>query len=96
MFKLNFKEYFLKKYVKLTKCDQKLDDKIRKTLNKLKDNPKDSSLYSHQVISKQFGKLWSSKVTGDLRIIWTYNDDQVFVLDIFDIGGHEGSKSVYK
>ena len=96
MYKLNFKEHFLKKYVKLVKRDQKLDEKIRKVLNKLSADPKDTSLKCHHVYSPIFGKLWTCRITGDLRIIWDYSKEHILILDIFDIGEHEGKRKVYK
>ena len=39
---------------------------------------------------------FSSSVTGDLRIIWDYSDDEVNMLDVIDTGGHEGGKGVYR
>ena len=49
--------------------------------------------------------VFSSSVTGDIRIIWRYLDEniksktieilEIQVLELLDIGGHSGGKSVY-
>ena len=96
MFELRFQDYFFRKYTKLVKNNKSLDGKIERALQRLASNPKDPSLDCHRVLSAKFGSLWSCRVTGDLRIIWDYDNEELEVLDIFDIGGHEGARKVYK
>ena len=95
MFELNFLPRFKRKVKKLTRRDQKLSAQFKSTLNLLAADPTDSRLRSHKV-SYRGQETFSSSVTGDLRIIWTYSNDEVDVLDILDAGGHEGSESVYR
>jgi len=47
------------------------------------------------VRTKNNFSAFSSKVTGDLRIIWNFNEDQIQVIDLLDIGGHSGNGKVY-
>jgi mRNA-degrading endonuclease YafQ of YafQ-DinJ toxin-antitoxin module len=91
MYKLIFTGYFKKKLAKLIKHNPKVDQKIETTLQLLSVNPLEQKLCSHKV-----GEYWSSRVTGDIRIIWIYGEDrEVRVLELFDIGGHSGNRGVY-
>jgi mRNA-degrading endonuclease YafQ of YafQ-DinJ toxin-antitoxin module len=40
--------------------------------------------------------VYSSSISGDLRIIWEFSENEINIIDLLDIGGHSGSKSVYK
>jgi mRNA-degrading endonuclease YafQ of YafQ-DinJ toxin-antitoxin module len=91
MYRLIFSGYFKKKLSKLIKYNPKISNKIESTLVFLSQNPLEPKLRSHKV-----GSYWSSRVTGDIRIIWIYGDDkQVQILELLDIGGHSGNNSVY-
>jgi mRNA-degrading endonuclease YafQ of YafQ-DinJ toxin-antitoxin module len=96
MYDFEISTHFKKKFKKLKKKDSKLGKKIIAVLNLLAKNPKFPSLKSHKVISYKFGIKWSSRVTGDIRIIWDYNNQEINVLDILDLGGHSGRNKVYK
>jgi mRNA-degrading endonuclease YafQ of YafQ-DinJ toxin-antitoxin module len=88
-FRLEPTKYFKKKYDKLIKNQKVLESKIRSILQKLSLNPNTSSLHSHKVNSPKFGNCFSSSITGDLRIIWQYNQNQeIEIIDLLDIGGH--------
>ena len=86
---------FDKRFKKLTKRDKSLKKNILKTLNKLMENPYQTSLKTHKVNSKILKNVYSSRVTGDLGIIWTFSKTKIQTIEIYDIGGHEGSKKVY-
>jgi mRNA-degrading endonuclease YafQ of YafQ-DinJ toxin-antitoxin module len=91
MYKLIFIGYFEKKLAILIKNNSKIDQKIETTLQLLSLNPLEQKLSSHKV-----GEYWSSRVTGDIRIIWIYGEDrEVKVLELLDIGGHSGNRGVY-
>ncbi len=52
------------------------------------------SLKTHKVDITNFGVVYSSRVTGDIRIVWKYlNRDTIVILTT---GGHDGKSSVYK
>jgi len=87
---------FKKKYKKLVQKNRDIRKYVEKTLILLEKDPCASALGSHKVIWKQGKKAFSSSVTGDIRIIWDYHYGQAHILDILDIGGHEGGKKVYK
>ncbi len=96
MFRLNFKKFFLKKEQKLIKKNPEIRKDIDKTIDFLTENPKNKVLKSHKVILKNKDIAFSSRVTGDIRIIWDYHNEETRILDILDIGGHSGKNKIYK
>jgi len=94
-YKLSPTAYFKRKYLKLIKQNQQLKRNITKTFEFLQINPFLPQLRTHKVDSKVKNGVFSSRITGDLRIIWEFSDTIVEVLDLLDIGGHDGSGSVY-
>lgn len=95
MYELQTTSNFRKKYIKLAEKNKKLQDSFQKTLELLRTNPKYKSLKTHKVFLSQYGEVYSSFVTGDVRIIWMRVENKLVIL-LLDIGGHSGSKSVYK
>jgi mRNA-degrading endonuclease YafQ of YafQ-DinJ toxin-antitoxin module len=97
MFEIKVLTYALKKLNKLVKSNKNLKTSINKTLEKLSDNPFDTSLRTHKVISKRFGDKYSSSISGDLRVIWNFNSitKEISIIEIQDIGGHSGNRGVY-
>jgi mRNA interferase YafQ len=94
-FELSPTPYFEKKYVRLIKKNKQIKEKFIGTLDTLQINPFDSSLKTHKVNAKIKPGVFSSRVTGDLRIIWEFSDTEISVIDLLDLGGHSGSGSVY-
>ncbi len=68
---------------------------IDKVLSTMSVDPFTNSLNTHKVISKQYKLCYSSRVDGDLRIIWNFNKEKKLTILALDIGGHSGSASVY-
>lgn len=95
MFELRFTPLFRRKYKKLIRRNERLEKQIDETLERLATDPTDSGLRSHKV---PHGKrqAFSAWVTGDIRVVWDYSDNEVNVLDMLDVGGHEGGMSVYR
>ncbi len=87
-------ETFKKSYEKLIKGNIRLTDRVQKTVHLLSENPFHSGLKTHKVTSRNFGEAFSSRVTGDLRIIWSFVGDKL-VISMLDIGGHDAG-GVYK
>lgn len=96
MFALEPTDPFLRQYVKMIRRDPLLGARVQKALSRLKEDPRQQSLKSHKVDTSRYGERWSSRVTGDVRIIWDYDARGRLVLILFDIGGHSGGKKVYK
>lgn len=94
-YRVDFTKVFLQKVKKISKTDHKLAIKIDKVLQLLEIDPKNYVLHSHQVNSKNFGKTWSSSVTGDIRIIWNYDSSQNLVILVLTLGSHSGNNKVY-
>lgn len=95
MYKLIYTKPFQKELKKLISKFRITEEKLGKTFYLLESNPFHPSLKTHQVEAKHFGKTWSSRVDGDLRVIWNFDkDDQIKIL-LLDIGGHSGKGKVY-
>ncbi len=101
MFKIITTKYFDKKAKKLLSKNKILNQKTKEAVIKLSINPIQLSLKSHKVNSKLFQDVFSSSVTGDIRIIWHYvagedgDNKEIEILELLDIGGRSGNKSVY-
>ncbi len=80
----------------ILKDNKTLKIRINKTLQLLSSNPNYPSLKSHKVNTKNYGQRWSSWVTGDMRIIWDYDNANRLVILLLDIGSHSGKHKVYK
>ncbi len=94
MFKVESSKTFRRKYAKLIVNNELVKAKVDNVIEQLKDNPWHSALKTHKVSTPKWGELYSSRVTGDIRIIWRQLDKQL-ILILVDIGGHSGSKSIY-
>ncbi len=87
---------FKKSYKKLFKHNKELQIKIVKILLKMENDPFYPSLKTHQVsLTKYDKKVWSSSITGDIRIIWTFDNENNLIILLLNIGGHSGTNSVY-
>lgn len=95
MYKLLFKAGFEVGYKKLTKDNGELKKRVLKSLKLLAQDPLYPSLKSHKVNTRDFNDVWSSWVTGDIRIIWRYHEN-VLMIELLSLGGHSGKKKVYK
>lgn len=83
---------------KLVKRDPLLRKKFAKSVKLLKKDPYTPSLRTHKVFIAELGKVWSSRVTGDLRIIWILKQDnngEKEIIMILTVGGHSGRDKVY-
>lgn len=73
-----------------------LKKKVVKVLGLLAENPRHPSLRSHKVISRLYGEKWSTRVTGDLRIIWDYDSRSSVTILVLTLGSHTGKHQVYQ
>ena len=96
MYKLTRSNHFRQRYKKFTKKNSQLKVSIVKTLYKLEENPFNPSLRTHQVIPKSGKPALSSRVNGDIRIIWEFNKQAINIIFLLDLGGHSGKYRVYK
>ncbi len=96
MYTLRFLDSFMSTYKTLIKGDKIKEKRTRKDLNLLKQDPFYSSLKSHKVDTRNFGKRWSSWITGDLRIIWDFDTEEKMRIVLFAIVTHSGAHREYK
>ena len=82
-FTLVASDFFKKRYRKLIKGNILLEKRIDKTLHQLSIDPYYAGLKTHKVADVR-----SSWVTGDVRILWEFEESEVRVIDLLDIGGH--------
>ncbi len=95
-YKLDLRPTFTKTYQKLLAKNRDLEMRIGKCFELLSENPQHPSLKSHKVQTPDFGEKWSSRVTGDIRLIWDFDENNNLIILVLDIGGHSGSGKVYK
>lgn len=93
-YNLSFDKNFLRKLKKYYKKDKALYIRVKIFLKSFVNDPFYSGFKSHRVFVSNHRKVYASRVTGDIRVIWSLEDDYIILL--LDIGGHEGSKKVYK
>jgi len=93
---LDFTPEFLNDYKKLIKKNKLLIKKFSKSLKLLADNPTHNSLKSHKVDTINHEDVWSSWVTGDIRIIWLYDSNNKLIIVLLETGTHSGSNKIYK
>lgn len=93
-YEIAFDQRFLKRVKKIYKKDKFLYDRYLKFLGKIAKDPFADNLVTHKVNSKNHDLVYSSRVTGDIRVLWLLEEGRVILL--LDIGGHEGSNKVYK
>src|SRR5437762_2809023 len=96
MLTLIFTKNFGKAYTGIINNNKDLEKKVRKALHLLEQDPFYPSLKTHKAGTKNYGARWSSWVTGDIRIIWDYDEEDHLVLLLLDIGSHSGTHKVYK
>ena len=96
MYKVRPSSRYLRMYKRLVKKDVALKARVGKVLMKLRVFPYDPSLRTHKVIAKDLGEAWSSRVTSDIRIIWSFDGKDNLVILLLTMGGHSGKRKVYK
>jgi mRNA-degrading endonuclease YafQ of YafQ-DinJ toxin-antitoxin module len=95
MYKFRTNKSFDKSLEKLLKKNPELRNKAEKSFKALSSNPFYPGLKTHLVNLSKYGKVYSSWVTADIRILWNFDENDNLVLLLIDIGGHSGSKGVY-
>ena len=96
MFQIIRSNQFKYIFKKLIKNNILLDKKIIFIIYLISINPKDKGLKSHKINSFKGKTAWSSRVNGDLRIIWNYGKENTTEIHLLKIGGHSGKDKVYK
>lgn len=71
------------------KNNHKLQEKLRIALKLLSEDPFHPSLRTHTVNTSELGKVRSSRVTGDLRLIWDFKNSKRITLILIRLQGHD-------
>lgn len=90
---VEFSPDFNKSYEKLTRNNKSLKKSIRRAVNILSNDPFYPGLKTHKAGTRLYGEKYSSRVTGDIRIIWDFIDGKIILL--ITLGGHDAG-GVYK
>ena len=96
MFTLVFTKNFDETYISIIKGNKEVENKVRKALHFLTQDPFYPSLKTHKANTKNYGEKWSSWATGDIRIIWDYDTEDRLVIILLDMGKHSGAHKIYK
>lgn len=93
-YKLKSVSRFKRDFKAFSRKNRAVAEKITFVLELLEENPFNSRLDTHSVRISVLGKVYSSRVTGDIRIIWFFLNEGEIVL--YRIGGHSGGSNVYR
>jgi mRNA-degrading endonuclease YafQ of YafQ-DinJ toxin-antitoxin module len=96
MFQIILSTKFITSYKKLTKNNKQLTDNIKEIVRQISIDPRNRVLKTHKVVTHTGKVGWSSRVNGDLRIIWQYRKGKFDLIELLIIGGHSGKNKVYK
>lgn len=95
-YKVRYLELFKKSYRKLIKGNAERERRTEKTIRLLLADPFYPSLKTHKVSTRLTGEKYSSRVTGDIRLIWDFDEEDKIRIILIDIGGHSGKHKVYQ
>jgi len=93
-YRLSYSSKFGRDYRKLVRGNRRLAKRVVKAVGQLCADPFYPGLKTHTVNIPKTGKFYTSRITGDLRILWTLKEDNIIFL--YRIGGHSGGLNVYK
>lgn len=79
---------------KILRNKRELARRVGIVVKRIKGDPFGGSLRTHSVKVPSFGRVYSSRVNGDYRIIWTLEEEEIILLR--RIGSHSGSSKVYR
>lgn len=77
---IEYTRQFNEDYKREVRKNKEIKKRIDKAILLLSNDPNYPSLKSHKVNTTSNGTRWSSWVTGDLRIIWDYDEDGKLIL----------------
>lgn len=92
-FKLEFTSKAIRSIRKYIKSESKLEQKFINTFEQLATDPFAHNLSTHKISSKKYGTAYSSRISGDLRVLWQIK--QTRILLIVTVGSHSGKRGVY-
>ena len=90
MKRVKYSLYRTKEYAKdlrkILKKNKDLTLRIERAVIRILRDPFSPSLRTHQVNIPSLGKVYSSRISGDVRILWTFEEEGVILLQ--RVGGH--------
>lgn len=96
-FDLTFSDKFIKTFKKYFNNNIILQKAFKKTRDTLADDPFYTGLHTHKVDTILNKDVYSSKITGDWRVIWQLDQDsKVATILCLELGTHSGPNQVYK
>jgi|LakMenEpi03Aug12_release.lakeMendotaPanAssembly.Ray.scaffolds.fasta_scaffold118014_3 mRNA-degrading endonuclease YafQ of YafQ-DinJ toxin-antitoxin module len=96
MYELAYTLTYLKIYKKYIQKDQKLLKALNKTLELMMQNPFYSSLNTHKVDTKRNKDIYSSRITGDWRIGWVFDEKaKKAIIICLEVGTHSEASQIY-
>jgi mRNA interferase YafQ len=96
MYKIEYDQDFQKSFKKVIGKNAKLLKKLKHCIETLAKDPFYPSLRSHKVDTIFEENVYSSWVTGDIRIIWKNNSNNEAIILCIRLGKHSGSNQIYK
>lgn len=96
MFRLIQTKPFAKAYQQLVAKNRILRTKVDSVLEALSEDPHQPKLRTHKVNLSEVGVVYSSRITGDLRVLWEYQKNSEVLILLLKLGGHSGQRGVYK
>lgn len=94
-YSLKFDKLFTKTFLKNFKTDKILIKALTKTLDSLRFDPFSISLKTHKVDIPDQNAVFSSRITGDWRLIWEFDELDNMVILCLKLGTHGGGNQVY-
>ncbi len=96
MYVLRFATSFSVSYQALIKGNKVYEKRMDKALRLLKNDPFYPSLKSHKVNTRNFKTKWSSWITGDLRVIWDFDEAETGIIIVLVVAKHSGTHREYR
>ena len=93
-FSINYTSKYEREFRKISKKDKNLARKILVVSDLLSLDPYSPKLETHIVNTSYGARTYTSRVSGDIRILWRFEDGNIILL--LTVGGHSGSSKVYK
>ncbi len=93
-YSFKYTQNFYREYRRIAKKDRGLIVRVEGVLKKISIDPFSKSLKTHSVEISSLGRVYSSRVNSDIRILWVIDTEGAIILE--RIGGHSGSSKVYR
>jgi mRNA-degrading endonuclease YafQ of YafQ-DinJ toxin-antitoxin module len=95
VYTLRFEKQFNKVFIKNFKNDKILTKALAKAISNLRTDPFHPSLKFHKVDIIDKREVFSSRVTGDWRLIWNFDEDDKMIVICLKLGTHGGANQAY-